>query len=66
MNRWVRLRALLQADVERLLWANAHDGTKPYSIRKASIDAFIGFARTADARACSRSACACSRPGTSW
>ena len=42
-------RRALQPEVERLLWAAANDTTRSYSIRKASIDGFIGFARTADA-----------------
>jgi aminopeptidase N len=46
-----RSRDSLQAGVERLLWTAASDASKPYSIRKASTDAYIGFARTGDALA---------------
>jgi aminopeptidase N len=46
-----RDRAALQPEVERLLWTVANDASRPYSIRKASNDAFIGVARTPDALA---------------
>jgi aminopeptidase N len=36
----------LQLEVENLLWALSRDASRPYSIRKAASDAFIGFART--------------------
>jgi aminopeptidase N len=41
-----RQREAMQVGVEGFLWAAANDPSKPYSIRKASSDAFIGFART--------------------
>jgi aminopeptidase N len=44
-----RDRDALQPEIERLLWTTAGDAARPYSIRKASIDAFIGAARTPDA-----------------
>jgi aminopeptidase N len=42
-------RAALQPDAEGLFWAEAMNRERPYSIRKASSDAFIGIARTPDA-----------------
>ena len=41
-----RERALLQPQVEELLWAAQRDSSRPYSIRKSSLDAFIGVATT--------------------
>ncbi len=35
-------------EVERALWTGAIDATRPYSIRRAYIDAFIGVAQTPD------------------
>jgi aminopeptidase N len=44
-------RRALQPEVEGLLWSAANDASRPYSIRKASVDAFIGFSRTSNALA---------------
>jgi aminopeptidase N len=44
-------RAGIQPEVEALLWNAAGDAARPYSIRKASIDGFIGIAKTPDALA---------------
>jgi aminopeptidase N len=46
-----RQRNTMQPALESLLWKMAADATKPYSIRKASIDAFIDNARTPGALA---------------
>src|SRR5258708_5283947 len=43
----VRLDGML-SEVERALWAGAMDVTRPYSIRRAYIDAFISTAQTSD------------------
>ena len=37
-----------QTEVERVLWAGAADTTRPYGVRKAYVDAFIGLAASAD------------------
>jgi aminopeptidase N len=42
-------RIAVQPQAEDLLWKAAMDASRPYSIRKASIDAFIGLARTPSA-----------------
>ncbi len=36
------------ANAERMLWDGARDASKPYGIRKAFLDAFIGLATSAD------------------
>ena len=36
------------ADAERMLWDGARDSAKPYGIRRALLDAFIGLASTAN------------------
>ena len=41
-------KAALLLDAERFLWGTAMDPARPYSIRRASIDAFIGIAETTD------------------
>ncbi|HUF34294.1 MAG TPA: M1 family aminopeptidase, partial [Gemmatimonadales bacterium] len=41
-------RARVQAGVERMLAEGAADGTRPYGIRKAYLDAFIGLAASAE------------------
>jgi aminopeptidase N len=41
-------KAALLPSAERFLWETAMDRTRPYSIRRASIDAFIGLAETPD------------------
>jgi aminopeptidase N len=38
----------LTASAERTLWDGARDGGKPYGIRRAYLDAFIGLAATSD------------------
>jgi aminopeptidase N len=38
----------LTAEAERVLWDGAHDAAKPYGIRRAYLDAFIGLAATND------------------
>ncbi len=38
----------IAADAERMLWEGARDSSKPYGIRKAFLDAFIGMAATSD------------------
>ena len=40
-------RERVQADVERVLWEAAGDTTRPYGVRKAYVDAFIGLAVSA-------------------
>lgn len=40
--------ASVTGDAERVLWAGTRDGSKPYGVRKAFLDAFIGLASTAD------------------
>jgi len=39
---------MVRANAERILWDGAHDGSKPYGIRKAFLDAFIGLAASTD------------------
>ena len=41
-------RDRVQTEVERVLWAGAADTTRPYGVRKAYVDAFIGLAASAD------------------
>jgi aminopeptidase N len=41
-------RARVQTDVERMLLDGASDRSRPYGVRKAYLDAFIGLAATAD------------------
>ena len=38
----------LTAGAEQMLWQGARDASKPYGIRKAFIDAFVGIASSAD------------------
>ena len=38
----------LRADAERVLWAGARDGSRPYGIRRGHLDAFIAVAATPD------------------
>ncbi len=38
----------VEASVETMLWTGARDNTKPYGIRRAFLDAFIGLASTTD------------------
>jgi aminopeptidase N len=38
----------MRASAERMLWDGARDASKPYGIRKASLDAFVGLAASAD------------------
>ncbi len=38
----------ISSSAERMLWDGARDTTKPYGIRRAFLDAFIGLASTAD------------------
>ena len=38
----------ISSSAERMLWDGARDSTKPYGIRRAFLDAFIGLASTAD------------------
>lgn len=40
--------ATATAEAERVLWSGAHDASKPYGIRKADLDAFVGLAATSD------------------
>jgi aminopeptidase N len=42
-------RARLTPQLESVFWAGAHDTARPYGIRRAYIDAFIGTAETPDA-----------------
>ena len=44
-----RDRDALEPQVERLLWTAQRDASRPYSIRKASLDAYIGIAKTSEA-----------------
>jgi aminopeptidase N len=44
-----RDRAVLLPQVEQLLWAAQSDPSRPYSIRKSSLDAYIGIATTSRA-----------------
>jgi aminopeptidase N len=39
---------MVRANAERILWDGARDGSKPYGIRKAFLDAFIGLAASTD------------------
>ena len=41
-------KTALLPDVEKFLWETGMDRARPYSIRRASIDAFIGIAETPD------------------
>jgi aminopeptidase N len=41
-------RAALQPDVERILWSGASDATRPFGIRRAYLDAFIGVAASTE------------------
>jgi aminopeptidase N len=41
-----RERAALQPQLEELFWAAQRDSSRPYSIRKSSLDAFTGIATT--------------------
>ena len=38
----------MRSSAERMLWDGARDASKPYGIRKAFLDAFIGLAASAD------------------
>jgi aminopeptidase N len=38
----------LQPEVERVLWTASADTARPYGIRKAYLDAFVGLAKSAD------------------
>src|ERR1019366_2221712 len=40
--------SMVRANAERILWDGARDGSKPYGIRKAFLDAFIGLAASTD------------------
>jgi aminopeptidase N len=40
--------AAVTADAERMLWDGANSASKPYGVRKAFLDAFIGLAATTD------------------
>ena len=40
--------AVMRSSAERMLWDGARDASKPYGIRKAFLDAFIGLAASAD------------------
>lgn len=44
-------KAALVPELERTLWSGANDVSRPYSIRKAYADAFIGSAESADGKA---------------
>ncbi len=39
---------MVRANAERILWDGARDGSRPYGIRKAFLDAFIGLAASTD------------------
>jgi aminopeptidase N len=41
-------RAALQPEIERALWAGASDVSRPFGIRRAYLDSFIGVASSAD------------------
>jgi aminopeptidase N len=43
--------ATMRSSAERMLWDGARDASKPYGIRKAFLDAFIGLAASADGMA---------------
>jgi aminopeptidase N len=41
--------ATIRTEAESVLWAQSTDPGRPYGIRRASLDAFIGLAKTSDA-----------------
>lgn len=44
-------RERLRPDVERVLWTGSMDATRPYGLRRACTDAFVGVAATPDGTA---------------